>query len=183
MCSKCGVWVRYVICMSMCRSTTYNNSKCCVYQYQYSVMLLHCSPRGHVHTCCRPYSILEHLPCSQYSWLDCMWSTTCIFNSNICYTSSLSRAIDPRFWSVALGSCKCASWPQPAKSRAQPCPQEQLPFHAYSTGELHCPVCRPVACFLRSRSVEGLSAVSRRHYSSSSDEVPVYAGDKEGRGV
>ena len=28
--------------------------------------------------------------------------------------------------------------------------------------------------------MEGLSAVARRHYSSSSDEVPVYAGDKEG---
>ena len=74
---------------------------------------------------------------------------------------------------------------QPAKSRVKPRPQSNA--HSTPTGDLSAQdwwkmaLCRPVACLLRRTSVRCLSAVARRHYTSSSDEVPVYAGDKHER--
>ena len=65
---------------------------------------------------------------------------------------------------------------QPAKSRAQP--RLQSNAHSTPTGDLSAQdwwkmaLCRPVACLLRRTSVRCLSAVARRHYTSSSDEVP-----------
>ena len=65
---------------------------------------------------------------------------------------------------------------QPAKSRAQPRPQSNA--HSTPTGDLSAQdwrkmaLCRPVACLLRRTSVRCLSTVARRHYTSSSDEVP-----------
>ena len=131
--SQCGVWVRYVICMSMCRSTTYNNSKCCVYQYQYSVMLLF-STRSRAHVLIQSWNIFRALNTAGSTACDPLRvSSTATFATHLHSHERLTRAFD-----LLLLAPASASWLQ----NHVPSPAHKNNFHS-TPGELHCPVCRP----------------------------------------
>ena len=105
--------------------------ECIATAYRYTVL--------HEVTCTRAVDPIQsiNLGCSGPTACDPLrLSSTATFathlHSHERFYPLLSRAFDLLFLAPAS-----ESWLQPAKSRAQPCPQEHLPFHAYSTGELH----------------------------------------------